>query len=67
MDSDFLFVGHVQNKKSDKEAGVYFYKQFGTGKTYIGSTIDSYGRHVSHTSSLKRGAHVNRKFQRAFN
>lgn len=65
MEREILFVGHVPPHGS-KEAGVYLYKQVSTGKTYIGSTIDAYGRYVSHSSSLKRGSHVNRKFQQAF-
>lgn len=66
MTEEPLFVGHIPARKADAQAGVYLYKQVGTGKIYVGSTVNSYGRHICHTSALKRGSHVNRKFQKAF-
>lgn len=51
----------------ERRAGVYVYTQAVTGLTYIGSTVNSYGRYIQHTSALKRGKHCNRKFQRAYN
>lgn len=60
------YIGYVP-PASTKEPGVYFYKQLDTGKTYIGSTVDAYGRFIQHSSSLTRNDHSNHKFQKAFN
>lgn len=66
MDEEPLFVGYM-SPNNQEEAGVYLYKQIGTGKVYIGSTVNLRGRHCQHTSYLRNGKHVNRKFQKAFN
>lgn len=64
-DFDPVFTGHVP-RFGEKEPGVYFLEQLDTGKLYIGSTVNMYGRYIQHTSALKRGEHANRKLQRAF-
>lgn len=65
VDKECSFAGYVPPHGS-KEAGVYFYVQEGTGLTYIGSTVNAYGRYMQHSSALKRGDHTNVKFQKAF-
>lgn len=60
------FIGYVPPPGS-KEAGVYIYTQLDTGKTYIGSTVNGYGRFIQHTSALARNGHCNHKLQKAFN
>jgi group I intron endonuclease len=44
----------------------YIYRQIGTGKEYVGSTVDGYSRFVKHTAALARGEHPNRNFQAAY-
>lgn len=63
--TDCTFGGFIP-PHGTKIPGVYFYVQEGTGRTYIGSTVNAYGRFVQHTSALKRGIHPNVNFQRAF-
>lgn len=60
------YLGYVP-EAGTKEAGVYMYKQITTGKTYIGSTVNAYGRFIAHSAALSRNEHVNFKLQRAFN
>lgn len=59
------FVGYVP-PFGEKVPGVYQYTHLETGKVYIGSTVNGYGRFIQHTSALERGDHPNRKFQKAF-
>lgn len=59
------FSGDIP-KPSDNGPGTYRYVQSNTGQTYIGSTLNNYRRFINHTSSLCRGKHGNRKFQKAF-
>jgi len=59
------FVGYIP-PSGTKEAGVYIYRHLETGKIYIGSTVDAYGRFIQHTSALARGDHINREFQKAY-
>lgn len=65
-DNDPAFVGYLP-RFGEKEAGVYFMEHLDSGKLYVGSTVNLYGRLVKHTSALKRGEHVNKKLQNAFN
>lgn len=60
------FLGCVSPPNS-KVPCIYRYTQIDTGKTYIGSTVNNYGRFIAHTSALARGDHPNKKFQEAYN
>lgn len=60
------FLGYVSPPGS-KVPCIYRFTQIGTDKTYIGSTVNNYGRFITHTSALARGEHFNKKFQEAYN
>lgn len=59
------FRGYVPQPGS-KEPGVYQYRQPETGRVYIGSTVNEYGRFIQHTTALVRGDHPNKRFQQAY-
>ncbi len=46
---------------------IYGWKNIGDGKWYIGQTINVYNRKKEHLSYLRRNAHYNPHFQRAWN
>lgn len=48
-------------------SGIYQIKNIKTGKIYIGSSIDIWGRRDSHFRELRKGTHDNYKLQNAFN
>lgn len=50
-----------------KVSGIYRIECSGNGKHYIGSAVSIKGRLASHRSMLRRGAHVNRHLQNAWN
>lgn len=66
MREERCYVGSVPPPNS-KIPCVYMYRQIDTGKTYIGSTVNGYGRFIQHTSALSANRHGNKKFQKAFN
>lgn len=48
-------------------SGIYRIKNSVNGKIYIGSAADLYNRFMCHKSQLRRGVHVNKKLQNAWN
>lgn len=47
--------------------GIYQWRNVVNGKVYLGSSQDCSRRMLEHRSSLRRGAHVNKKLQAAWN
>jgi group I intron endonuclease len=49
------------------QSGIYVIRNLVNGKVYVGSSVNIKHRRENHFSSLRRGSHINKHLQRAYN